>query len=521
MNLIHELSQRLDDATLSNDERAMLQCQITGEFESAGDYEAARQAMEGIWQRVGERPQLDGFDRHVTGEVLLRVGSLTGWIGSGRQIDGAQEIAKDLLSESASVFNALGKTDMVAEANIALALCYWREGSFDEARVTLQEVLARLGNQHQELRARALLNTALVEGAAMRLSDALNILIDAAPLFEGSDNHSLRGNFHSVLATVLKNLGAAEERADYTDRALIEYSAASFHFEQAKHLRNYARVENNLGLLFLECGKFDEAHEHLDRARSIFASHKENGTTAQVDETRARVFLAENKPEEAERLTRNAVKSLETGGEQAILAEALTTRGKALAQLGRRAEALVTFDSAIGIAEQLGNSKCAGLAALTLLEEVGSDLTIEGRLLRYEYADRKLDGKAPRQILTRLRNCAQQCMEATRLKIANTQYSALTSSSETSEPWAGCILEREVLVFEGELIKRALDTARGSVTRAARLLGITHQGLAFILQGRHQSLLASRTPARPRRRSLMRPDQRKKKKQNRKKVKPD
>ena len=58
--------------------------------------------------------------------------------------------------------------------------------------------------------------------------------------------------------------------------------------------------------------------------------------------------------------------------------------------------------------------------------------------------------------------------------------------------------------YEADLIKKALETADGSVTRAARLLKVTHQGLAFILQGRHKYLLAARTPVRKRRRSIMR-----------------
>lgn len=61
-----------------------------------------------------------------------------------------------------------------------------------------------------------------------------------------------------------------------------------------------------------------------------------------------------------------------------------------------------------------------------------------------------------------------------------------------------------VLRYEGDLIRRALETSGGSVTRAARLLGITHQGLAFILNGRHRNLLSVRTPVRPRRRSIIR-----------------
>jgi DNA-binding NtrC family response regulator len=71
--------------------------------------------------------------------------------------------------------------------------------------------------------------------------------------------------------------------------------------------------------------------------------------------------------------------------------------------------------------------------------------------------------------------------------------------------WTGRSLEEEVLRYEGELIHQALESVGGSVTRAARMLGITHQGLAFILNGRHKSLLSVRTPVRRRRKSIFRP----------------
>jgi DNA-binding NtrC family response regulator len=105
-------------------------------------------------------------------------------------------------------------------------------------------------------------------------------------------------------------------------------------------------------------------------------------------------------------------------------------------------------------------------------------------------------------------------VESLTAKDVETSLQAQTSQAGSAAPWPGCSLEQEVLVYEGELIKKALNTSGGSVTRAARLLGITHQGLAFILQGRHKSLLASRTPARPRRRSLMRPVDQKSKSRN-------
>ena len=57
---------------------------------------------------------------------------------------------------------------------------------------------------------------------------------------------------------------------------------------------------------------------------------------------------------------------------------------------------------------------------------------------------------------------------------------------------------------KGNLIRQALQLSDGSVTRAARLLGVTHQGLAFILNGRHSDLLSIRTPVKRRRKSIIR-----------------
>ena len=96
----------------------------------------------------------------------------------------------------------------------------------------------------------ALLRKALVESSATRFSDSLRILLDAAPLFEASNNHALKGRFHNELAYNFQSLGSTENRADYTDRALVEFTAASFHFEHAGHTRYRSVVENNLGLLF-------------------------------------------------------------------------------------------------------------------------------------------------------------------------------------------------------------------------------------------------------------------------------
>src|SRR4051794_5288829 len=100
MNLASQLLRQIDSPSLDFKERALLRCQLAKELEDSGSYEAARNAISEYWQRIGERPRLDDLDQRTASEVLLRAGSLTGWIGSANQIEGAQEIAKDLISES-------------------------------------------------------------------------------------------------------------------------------------------------------------------------------------------------------------------------------------------------------------------------------------------------------------------------------------------------------------------------------------------------------------------------------------
>lgn len=257
-----------------------------------------------------------------------------------------------------------------------MAQCYWRQGAYDEARIILKDVLSQLVTE-SELKAKVTLRSAIVEWLSLRYHDALCILSEAAPLFEKIHNQTILGGYHDALAGVLVNLGASEHREDYTDRAFVEYAAASYHFEQAGHRRYLANVKNNLGFLYFEVGKYKEAHEHLDHARRISASLKDNGSVAQVNKTRARVFIAQRWYSHAESAAGSAVRTLEKGGRQSLLAEALTTHGVALSRLGYHQRARLTLFRAAEVAHLSGALNTAGLAALSIIEELSERSTAD------------------------------------------------------------------------------------------------------------------------------------------------
>ncbi|MFS8084330.1 MAG: tetratricopeptide repeat protein, partial [Acidobacteriota bacterium] len=284
-------------------------CRAAKKLASAGDYEAAREALAGLWGGIGERPQIEDLPPKDQAEVLLRAGALNGWLGSSGQVPGAQAFAKDLISESIRAFEALDDQEKIAEAQSDLALCYWREGAMDEARVWFRESLSRATEPANVLR--ILARSTTVEYSSNRFGDALALLDQAAPLLDQVQDDAALGCYHMQRASVLRRLGGGEN----LDRALIENTAASVYLEKANHQRYFARVENNIGNIFRQLGRYEEALDHLERARHTFIELGDIGTAAQVNETRARVFLAQGRYPDAEKIAFSAASVLETGGE--------------------------------------------------------------------------------------------------------------------------------------------------------------------------------------------------------------
>jgi len=445
MTLRPSLLRDLVNPNLSVGGRAKLCCELARDFENRGEYEEAAEVLSAFWQRIGEPPNLRGLERGIAAEVLLRAGVLTGIIGSTRQITDAQETAKNLISESLTIYESLRHKNKVAEAQIELALCYWRTGDYNNALDVLKLALEKL-TAESELKAKAIIRKAIVDIDSDRLPEALQSLTDNAALPQKISNHTLKGCYHQTLGDVFYYLWQSKTPGDYLDRALVEYAAASYHFELAEHRRYRANVENNLGVINFEINRCKEAHEHLDRARRMFASLRDKGATAQVDETRARVFLTERRYSDAEKVARASVRTLEKSDMQLPLVESLTTHGTALARLGNYGASLTAFRQAIDGSQAIGCLSRAGQVALTVFQEMGERLAVREK------------------------------------------RSAITGRS----------LIEEIHLLEHELIKHAFENAEGSLTRAANNLGISYQELHYMLQTRHKDLLKYRTPVRRR-----------------------
>jgi tetratricopeptide (TPR) repeat protein len=447
--------------------------------------------MRRYWKSVGERPDTAGLHASVSAEVLLCVGILTGWIGSKIQVDDAQETAKNLISEAINYFNLINDRKRVAAARAELAYCYWRNGESNEARIMLNEALKQLTTEG-ETRAKAILKLTVIEWSAGRFCEALDLLESNATLFQKIANQTTKGGYHNQMAIVLRNLATPENRNDYFQRAINEYKEADRHFKLARNPTYRADVKNNLGLLFYKLSRFAEAHRYLDEARRLTVSFKDKAHSAQIDETRAQVLLAQGKFKEAAALARTAATALAKSGHQALVADALTSEAIALARSHQPERAHLMFQNAIEAALQVEAYSKAGLAALSLIEEI-SDLSPATLQAAYERAREWLADSQSQEILSRLNAAAGKFVQSVRTDLSADDATEILLTK-------GFDLQQKLLDTEREMIKKALAQTNGRITPAARLLGLSYQGLAYMIDSRHKDLLKVRSPKKRRKR---------------------
>jgi signal transduction histidine kinase/ActR/RegA family two-component response regulator len=399
-----------DDSPLSVNEQVKACCTIAREKLEAGDYDEGCAAIQ-RWWTPGDWPKHAGLDDRAAAELLFTAGVLSGLVGSIKQTFGGQKPAEGLLNGAITLFERLGQKTRVAEARTELTRCYSRQGLFDLARTTLRCALPDLTENEPELRSIALIRLAVVEGYTGHLHDAVDLLNEAAPLVETSGAWT-RGIFHLEFAVAFKELGISESRSSYFEKAQAHYREALSQFEQIGNRRYTAIVENNHGYLLLTLKQLEEAQIHLERSRKLFDEFGDSVRRAQVDETLAQLYIASEQYPLALISIRLAVETLETSGEEALLAEALTTHGLVMCKLGRKHEAKPSLERARRVAERCGDDEGAGKPLLILIEEMCEQLGDDERREIGAQASQLLANSQQASTRERLKNCLERIAAA-------------------------------------------------------------------------------------------------------------
>jgi tetratricopeptide (TPR) repeat protein len=179
-------------------------------------------------------------------------------------------------------------------------------------------------------------NLAFLAWDAKRFTESLLLLLEIEPLALKCTNDETRANFHLGLSNALCGVAETENQPAYFDRVFIELEAARYFFELAGNHRFIGGVENNIGYLKIKVGLAAEAHEHLQKARQSFLCRDDDDRAyrlAEIDNTEAQAYLAENNPQEAIHYAQLSVDALRYGDEPVTLEKSIETLERALLAL--------------------------------------------------------------------------------------------------------------------------------------------------------------------------------------------
>jgi transcriptional regulator with GAF, ATPase, and Fis domain len=129
---------------------------------------------------------------------------------------------------------------------------------------------------------------------------------------------------------------------------------------------------------------------------------------------------------------------------------------------------------------------------LSLIEEI-SDLSPATLQAAYERAREWLSDSQSQDLLSRLNAAAGKFVQSVRSDLSADDATEILLTK-------GFDLQQKLLDTEREMITKALAQTNGRITPAAGLLGLSYQGLAYIIDSRHKDLSKVRSPKRHRKR---------------------
>jgi DNA-binding winged helix-turn-helix (wHTH) protein/tetratricopeptide (TPR) repeat protein len=366
-----QLASQIVSIQLTPTEEVQILCSIAREQIAVGNFDAGNLILR-RWAQPGKWPKLNSLNPYAAADLLFTLGTLIGCVAGAKRVIHGQKQAEAFLTGSVALFEQLGMTSRSVEAQVELSRCFYRQGLFDVARNTLASALSDLPDDQTEIKSVALVLWGVVERDSGRLTSSVTKLREASTLEVAG--RLVTGRCCHELATTLKELAISEKEPRHSDEAKVHFIRALYESEAIGNHRLAAAVENNMGFLLLSLGLLDESEKHLLRSRRLFDGYSDNVRGAQVNETLARLYLQTKQYSLAQRTIERAIETLELTDGEALLAEALTTKGVVARRLDRYTDAKRSFEAAYRVAERCGDHEGAGRALLIMFEEMGERL---------------------------------------------------------------------------------------------------------------------------------------------------
>lgn len=312
-------------------------------FERNGRYEDALLEIRHFWPDLSALPDITDLDAREAAEILLRCGSLIGFLGHVRPIPNAQERSKNLLTEARTRFFDIYDVEKIADCENYLALAYWRTGEINEVEAWIEESQSHGLPRHSF---QTLYSYIIRSLAYLATRDYPRIIAYLSPLegdFMASADIGLKGDFYNHCGIANQELGNIEEAMRCFDLAL------GFH-RRSGHKTYFGTILNNRAMLYKRLGMPVEAHTSIDAAIKVYRQVKDRTREGSSLDTKAQIFAAEGNYDAALKTLDKAITILKKTENSAYLIEAYMTRVKTLVYLDDISSAAFSLVDAVEIA---------------------------------------------------------------------------------------------------------------------------------------------------------------------------
>ncbi|KOT92661.1 regulator [Streptomyces sp. NRRL F-5755] len=256
---------------------------------------------------------------------------------------------------------------------------------YEQANLTLLAAARRSGDQHAEARVHWALTPTYIQSGRLTEADEHAKLATLLGLATGDSFTSANGpNERGIIASILHR---HEEAEGYLSQALLAFREQNNKQSEASALCNLSRLHLDtgrvdsaihlaeqgsacyreagasrrlgngmyaLGMALTRAGRLDEATAQLTEALAIFRDSRQRFWEGMTYLRLAEVDLAARRPASAANYAEQALSALRGIGGGRWRADALTTLGHALNQLGHTGRAKVCWQEVMSIHEQMG-----------------------------------------------------------------------------------------------------------------------------------------------------------------------
>jgi tetratricopeptide (TPR) repeat protein len=313
------------------------------EYESVGRYDEAAKCLSQYWKKTNERPDVSQLNKAEQAEILLRCGSLAGYIGSCRQKKDAQELAQTLITEAMRLFSLFADFERISECETYIASTYQRMGQLDEARIWINSALEHGIDKNCEVRLYAYIIENLILLEEKKYIELVNKCKMLEPLFRKSRFYILQGDFNNSYAFGLMKLG-------HKNDALSRFDLAKQFYSKTNHYLYLAGVENNLAIFFKTEGVYSEAHKAAKSACENYKKLGDKNHEGYSIDTKAQIYMAEGNYEEALKYANEAIRMLSNGENYCYLANSMQTKSHIQLYLKDYVAAQETMIASVNIA---------------------------------------------------------------------------------------------------------------------------------------------------------------------------